>query len=240
MSYVDFTKVPGPSPWSLRKGVFLKIQQDSFSWKFDESSELSGISRLINSFGKSVLILDFSCYVQQVRDHFVLIWHEHTVDKRDAGNNSIEFYLLDLSQLEEFEDGVKSAEEFRKRKIAIGFKDRGLIAEYHTPILSPGHHAIEESPSEFADLGEILVLADFVDDERKSNFYDTMCRAIYCFDFCNRGVEVFPQDWFNNGSFDFGYQWITQVARRRDGRLCGNGIRISPFLLDDTNRNLAK
>ena len=49
--------------------------------------------------------------------------------------------------------------------------------------------------------------------------------------------ELFPQDWFNSANLD-GYQWVTRVARDpQTGRIHGDGIRISPFVLDDTLRN---
>lgn len=51
--------------------------------------------------------------------------------------------------------------------------------------------------------------------------------------------EVFPQDWFNDGGFDYGCEWVTRVARDpRTGRIHGEGIRIEPFVLDDTLRNI--
>jgi hypothetical protein len=51
--------------------------------------------------------------------------------------------------------------------------------------------------------------------------------------------EIFPQDWFNEGGFDYGYEWVTRVARDpRTGRIHGEGIRIEAFVLDDTLRNV--
>ena len=50
--------------------------------------------------------------------------------------------------------------------------------------------------------------------------------------------ELFPQDWFNSANLDYSYQWVTRVARDpRTDRIHGDGIRISPFVLDDTLRN---
>ena len=45
---------------------------------------------------------------------------------------------------------------------------------------------------------------------------------------------------FNRGDFDFGYQWITRVARDPKSRhIVGDGIRITPFRLDASGRKLA-
>ncbi len=39
--------------------------------------------------------------------------------------------------------------------------------------------------------------------------------------------------WWNEGNFDFGYQWITRVAREpATGNLAGDEIRFEPFIMD--------
>ncbi|MBF0593996.1 MAG: hypothetical protein HQL22_03430 [Candidatus Omnitrophica bacterium] len=44
--------------------------------------------------------------------------------------------------------------------------------------------------------------------------------------------HVYPQEWFNNGSFDFGYQWISKVGREpKSGEIVGEGVRIGAFVL---------
>ena len=52
-------------------------------------------------------------------------------------------------------------------------------------------------------------------------------------------VEVYPQDWFNEGNLDYGYQWVTRVARDSiSGKIFGEGIRISQFVLDSSLRQV--
>jgi hypothetical protein len=54
-------------------------------------------------------------------------------------------------------------------------------------------------------------------------------------------ARILPQDWFNAGGYDYGYQWVTRVARDpRTGRIHGDGIRIGPFVLDASLRRLAR
>ena len=69
---------------------------------------------------------------------------------------------------------------------------------------------------------------------------DKMARAIFAFDWLKSQVEVIPQDWFNTGNYDFGYQWISRVARCSDGSIVGDGIRLGRFELDETNRRIKK
>ena len=50
-------------------------------------------------------------------------------------------------------------------------------------------------------------------------------------------LQLYPQDWFNDAPIDFGYQWVTRVARDpKTGRIHGDGIRIDPFTLDMSMR----
>lgn len=54
-------------------------------------------------------------------------------------------------------------------------------------------------------------------------------------------IKLYPQDWFNDGQVDLGYQWVTRVARDpRTRRVRGDGIRIDPFALDQTLRGRAR
>ena len=240
MKPIDFKRVPGPTPWYLKPGKFIETDLDTFSWKQENSSTLSGISRLLNSFGKTVLILDFYCYIRQLKENIILIWHEYKMDEKvSKENGKIDFVIVDLSLLEEFENYKIAAEELKKDKTGIRIKNKGILSHFTTPILSEGSHSLS-CPKEFEELEEVLVLADYYVEGIKSDHFSQMLRAIYSFKFKSNQCEVYPQDWFNKGDFDFGYQWITQVARREDGKICGNGIRISEFLLDGSNRNKEK
>jgi hypothetical protein len=50
-------------------------------------------------------------------------------------------------------------------------------------------------------------------------------------------IFFYPQDWFNKSDADFGYQWITRAIKNTEtGLIHGQGIRISNFILDETNR----
>ena len=53
-------------------------------------------------------------------------------------------------------------------------------------------------------------------------------------------LDMLPQDWFNAGDFDRGYQWPTRAARDdKTRRIVGDGIRIEPFVLDESGRRIA-
>ncbi len=49
--------------------------------------------------------------------------------------------------------------------------------------------------------------------------------------------QLYAQDWFSHGGFDYGYQWVTRVARDRiTGQVRGEGTRLAPFILDSSLR----
>ena len=52
---------------------------------------------------------------------------------------------------------------------------------------------------------------------------------------------LLPQKWFNEGNYDFGYQWITRVERnKKTGRIVGEGIRLGNFELDSTSTQIGR
>jgi hypothetical protein len=76
-----------------------------------------------------------------------------------------------------------------------------------SPYMKAGVHPVT-IPYDWSPYGETLVLADHEDFDLNNK----MAVAIFAFSWAKSQVEVFPQDWFNTGDYDFGYQWITRVA----------------------------
>jgi hypothetical protein len=63
--------------------------------------------------------------------------------------------------------------------------------------------------------------------------------CIYAVDPAAHSIEVLPQDWFNDGTPDYGYQWITCATRDPETRrLIVSGFRIDNFVLDETGRRI--
>jgi hypothetical protein len=122
----------------------------------------------------------------------------------------------------------------RERKLGVAPLPRSEHWEL-SPQLEAGVHPLS-LPHDWSRFEETLALADHDD----ANGFHRMARAVFAFDWTKRQVEVFPQDWFNTGDYDFDYQWITRVARCADGRIIGDGIRLGSFELDNTNRRIRK
>jgi hypothetical protein len=80
-------------------------------------------------------------------------------------------------------------------------------------------------PREFTIADEILILAN-----RAASGIDI---CIWRIDSGRQQITVLPQQWWNESDVDFGYQWITRVAAEPvSGLIVGDGIRVSPFILD--------
>ncbi len=217
----------GPSPWAFANR---SIKVAGVSYRFREfapgDKKLSGLISIQDSKGRVLLILDFYCYARILEDGTTLLW-------RESGNIIFDCFLL--SSLQPIADPFATAVSMREKKLGWA----PLPASQHweiSPHLQAGSQFPLGIPHDWSHFEETLVLANHAD----SNGFDRMARAILVFDWLKRQVEVFPQDWFNNGSYDFGYQWITRVARRSDGKIVGDGIRLGSFELDASNRQIEK
>jgi hypothetical protein len=226
---------PGPSPWYLHHpAARISTPEGEWHWEFFDDATLGGMSRLQSPLGQTVLLVDFQCYVQPLPDARLLVWYE--IGSQEAPwNPSINFALISLRALEAL-DASAVARDMREKKQRVWFIG-GEPALYElATTLDPGVHRIS-SPAQFHDLSETLALADY---GHASKHFDRMCRAIFAFDFSSGQVTVMPQRWFNEGDYDFGYQWIARVQRDpQTGRIFGEGVRIPPFRLDETGANLA-
>jgi len=233
---------PGPSPWYLHKKI-IETPSGIYRWNnFEIDHKLAGVSFLTNPSGKKVLYLKFHCYVQYLKQELILLWYERTpeVDKF-IGNPLVQFEILDLSKLTGIEEADVTAHKMREENPKVKYAGEPKAQFVYYTSVDQGEHTLEKLPSDFAELDEVLVLADYAKEGKSSNYYDYMCRAIFAFDFKAANVLVIPQDWFNNGRYDFGYQWITRVCREpKTKKIFGEGIRLGFFRLDETGRNIEK
>lgn len=231
---------PGPSPWYLR-GKSIECSFGRFIWSdFEGDTKLAGLTFLKDPVGAPVLFLDFHCYVQPIREGRILVWYQNDRCNQDpAPNSSIHFEILELCKLVPIGDSSQAARDLRKLGQGMKHESQPIDTfEYLIP-MSTGQHLLQNVPASFAPLGEVLVLAHLSRCQDKSNPAEEMARAVFSFNFAEAYVSIIPQDWFNTGAFDFGYQWITRVARDpNDGQIVGEGIRLGFFRLDKTGRKI--
>jgi len=219
----------GPSPWAWTNRSHIMGGKRYRFRELDQTGNLAGITTVLDELNNVILLLDFQCYARFLDSGRVLLWWED--GEKDA--KQITFTDFNFSDLSPITNPVESARQMRSNKS----KSFGLDASKSKSFacfLDAGEHPID-SPSAWAEFEETLVLADHAPG---SNGYDIMHRAIFVFDWIGKKITVIPQDWFNNGKYDFGYQWITRVARKESGVITGEGVRLGFFELDGTGRNI--
>lgn len=221
----------GPSPWAWRDRSHIT---GGSRYRFRELSpepNLAGITKVINDNEEILLLLDFQIYARFLDDGRMLMWWEESSD----GHRQIAFTQVRLSDLPSISAPTDAAKAMREKKSMVSGVPYGSILRFNS-LLDAGRHEID-SPSSWADFEETLVLGEHANG---GNGYDSMHRAVFVFNWLKRSVTVLPQDWFNSGSYDFGYQWIARIARTKSGKLIGEGIRLGTFELDDEGRNVKR
>lgn len=221
---------PGPSPWYFKHGSGYVTKKATYWWRNEARAERS--VALCDASGAPLLLLYMYCYCARIGEGRLLFWHEYS-DNGSLQPTGIRFYLIDLDGLRPLkpDEDVPAPTHHEEKRIRLA-NGAGLLSEFTIPVLPPGMHGVK-IPDVLQGIGEVLVLANY------DNLNEQERRAIYSIDLTKAIVEVFPQDWFNHADIDFGYQWITRVWRMKDGRIAGDGIRIGPFILDSSFRNLA-
>jgi hypothetical protein len=220
----------GPSPWGLPSHFTVGAETFRFVEAKTSDGALVGLTSLEDSKGNTILILDFHYYARILPDGATLLWRE--LGEKNA--TRIVFDCFSLLGLQPIRDPKRTADKIRRNKLGVSAVPGSQRWEI-SPQLDAGVHSLS-IPYDWSRFEETLVLAH----HRESDFFRKMASAIFAFNWVERRVDVFPQDWFNTGSYDFGYQWITRVARHRDGKIVGDGTRLGRFELDETNRSIKK
>ncbi|MBL7996145.1 hypothetical protein JNM05_12300 [bacterium] len=221
-------QAPGPSPWYII-GKELNSSVGILSWMDDDTDkDFAGLSFLKNRKGETLLILDFYCYLNQLDADTLLLWYSNRTDL------SITFKLIKLSSLEPIQE-IKSKALLLRSTKSILWDDNKTYSTYTiSSSVEAGDHKVD-FPLEFRVLDELLI----VTNNGLSNNWDQMFTAIFVVHPKIGRLIVYPQDWFNSGKYDFGYQWITRAARQPEtGIIFGDGIRIAKFELDESCRNV--
>lgn len=230
---------PGPSPWCLRR-MKIKSPAGILRWSTYDGPTLAGISRLYTPKGETLVLLDFKCYVTSLPNGKLLLWcdRSRTSTGEVADNPLIHLDVIDLACLEPIADPSTTAARMREAKQHRYIAGRPFAEFEFATTRPPGQHSLSNLPLPFQEIDETIVLADYEPDGQvPGNLVER--RAIYVFNFHDGQVEVIPQDWFNNGDYDFLYQWIARVARDpKTGRLLGEGVRLRAFRLGESGREV--
>lgn len=230
-------RLGGPTPWHLPKFPNGKSTYRKSTWKNLElkAGEEFRVG-LINERNEFLVLIGFYWYACALTSDLWLLWRQYKPETIPSNEPAeVQFHLLDLQALSPITDiEAALAASDGRRRAGIYYNEKPLAERDYLAAFPPGTTRISGA-SEFVEAGNVLVLADI---GSSAGYEAEVHTAILDFDFPNQLVTSYPQDWFNKGSLDFGYQWISQVWRDEEGRLCGEGVRIGEFRLDSTGQHL--
>jgi hypothetical protein len=230
-------RVGGPTPWHLPKFPNGQSTDGKRTWKNLElkTGEEFRVG-LINERNEFLVLLGFYWYACALTSDLWLLWRQYRPESGLPDEPAeVQFRLLDAKGASPIED-VESALARSNHRNRVGICHNGkAVAEQNYLAAFPPDATTISVPSELVGAGNVLVLADI---GSLAGYKAEVHAAILDFEFRDQVVTSYPQDWFNKGSLDFGYQWISRVWRDEKGRLCGEGVRIGEFRLDSTGRHL--
>jgi hypothetical protein len=220
----------GPSPWAWKDRAQVMGGSKYRFRDLEATDGLSGITKILNDKDETLLLLDFQCYARFLDDATCLLWWD--TDSKD--NKSLEFRCFSFENLSEIAEPLTAAKKMRERKEKVSGLPSNIIAMSVPCFLSEGKHPITP-PQDYRQFEETLALAEY---HPGANGFNQSFRAIFVFDWVKGEVQVIPQEWFNHGAYDLGYQWIARVARMSNGVIVGEGVRLGSFELDETGRQV--
>jgi hypothetical protein len=227
---------PGPSPWYIRA---FPPHIEGFRWGDSPDDEnCSGITTLRNSNGKLLALFDFDNYILPLKSGEILIWHQPY--ESNAPTKDIACMIINPNNLLPIgNELLPLCKKLRKSKIS-SMMNGSEIVHFKIPTNVPPEQKIDfEFPVQLHELPEFLILCHS-SGICEANSYEEENIGLLVAVPEKSSFTIFPQVWFNKGGLDYGYQWITRVARGKDGKIYGEGIRISPFRLDNTLKNIEK
>lgn len=219
-------EAPGPTPWYIAAGTRqIPSNRGLLTW-WDATSgakQGGGKKALTTPDGKALALFNYYCHVKLLDHRRLLAWTTNT----PYPPNLVYFRVLDIDQLVAIQDVENACGEMDAsglRWLAMG----GDVASITVPVNLEAGTTLWEFPPQMHVLDELLILCHGTET------------SLWIIRPREGAVDVYPQDWFNHGDYDFGYQWLTRVARDPEtGEIVGDGIRMEFFVLDDSFRQLS-
>lgn len=219
---------PGPAPWYLNQPASdLSSPGRPLRW---ERHPKGGPASLKDSNNNVFALVSIYTYVWSFsKTHFIVWFADSPRNPEQLLVGKVHFQLYALSQLAPL-TSVDGSESEASHFVASSKP----LAEYQLPRNLPADTTSVNFPALFAQCPELFVLvSDPGWNSAKLNLWTINPSA--------QSIAVASQDWFTNGSYDFGYQWVTRMAREPVSRdIVGDGIRISSFLLTPDANTFAK
>ncbi len=193
-----------------------------------------GITALTDSADNCFALLSMVTYILPSSDNkSFLIWQRDL--EKGIGLQQINIFYYEVDKLQPIVGRDKTISRMEKLKFFISVEPSSKVRF----AFNPKEDVMKvEFPDDFKKFGEFILLTElenmYDNPNPKKYWHNTTMLSIKA----DKGwVFNYPQDWFNKSNCDFGYQWITRAIRNPKTNLIhGQGIRLSDFVLDDTNR----
>ena len=215
---------PGPAPWYLGKTANnLASPSLELSWHQDAKA---GPTLLKDGSGRIYAAVQIYTYISRLNQTQFLVWKSNR-DKADKPTEVV-MELYDLQQLKALSAafGLFSKKLPDKHFVAAS----SPVASITIPATLAAGETLLPFPTPFHACAELFILVP------EPNWQNPSLNLWIITPATGR-IRVVPQTWFTNGSFDFGYQWVTRITRDpASGNLVGDGIRIGEFLLDPAGK----
>jgi hypothetical protein len=214
-------RTPGPTPWYLPT-------VDGYRWSTTAEDMVCVLSRTEGFIDQpqAVLILNGYSYVQVLNSTTLVVWRQLYVAQGNSAPVVIRVFRLgELTGLGE--DVVTRAAALRYTHSTFSLSTT-VSAECDLDTTT-----VESSSAQFPEIlggiDELLVLCQCSAIKERSDLGLMVVQPK------KSSYQIYPQDWFNKGGFDYGYESVTRVARNARTRFIeGEGMRIEPFVLDQT------
>lgn len=226
-------RAPGPTPWYLQSAPAVP----GFAWaRAGESGDTAG-AVVLRTHGEVVLVLDFHNYVLLIEPDTLLVWHQ-PYDESSVATLPVVLRTFALGGLRPMTgDLAELCREMRRSKAPFASSDPPAW-QVSVSTTVAGRRQDLSLPEPLRSVAELLILCHS-SAVKTGPPPDRSNLALMVISPRDGWYELFPQDWFNSAGLDYGYQWVTRVARDpRTGRIHGEGIRIDPFVLDETLRHV--
>jgi hypothetical protein len=182
------------------------------------------------------MVLDFCNYAMMLHESSLLVWHQRST--KIAPTAPVRLLVIQPHLLSPLGNDLDSLyQQMRDNHVPIAMGGTAS-AEISLSTVNAAAELRAEFPTQLQAVDELLILcqSSVIDSRPTGEGAGLALLVARPREFTYR---LYPQDWFNSGGFDYGYQWVTRVARNpRTGQIHGEGIRIAPFVLDDSLRQV--
>jgi hypothetical protein len=228
-------ETPGPSPWYL-DNTKIPCSTGTLQWhSAGGTGALAGKSILTDAAGLVYAITYFHCHVKAVHENQMLVWY---IANHDA-HSAVRLQLFSLDPLRPIPNWTEILPQVRAS--APFFISTDPLGAVDLPTsLNDGSHVVS-IPEVLSGLGELFFPVTSPPDEHREKHSGDMDLRLWILNTATGELEITPQVWFNKGPYDFGYQWVTRIARiPGTDQIVGEGIRLGVFLLDSTRTQVAE